>query len=120
MSALRPAPETPPRTLPLKAKPATAGTQAPPELGVLLLAYPLGQLGGLIPLPGGLGGTDGGLIGALVLYGTPLAAAAAAVLAYRVFQLGLPALLGAGALARLPRTVRREPGAAASCNPVVA
>ena len=29
---------------------------APLSLGVLLIAYPLGQLGGLIPLPGGLGG----------------------------------------------------------------
>ena len=65
-----------------------------PPIGVLALAYVVGQLGGLIPLPGGVGGADGGLIAALVLYGTPLGAAAAAVLAYRAFQLGLPALLG--------------------------
>jgi len=30
----------------------------------------------------------------LVVYGAPAAPAAAAVLAYRVFQLGLPAILG--------------------------
>lgn len=83
-----------------------------PPLGVLLLAYVLGQLGGLIPVPGGIGGADSGVIGALVLYGTALPAAAAAVLAYRAFQLGLPAVLGALALLRLPRVIadaEREP-----------
>lgn len=78
-----------------------------PPIGVLMLAYVVGQLGGLIPLPGGVGGADGGLIAAFVLYGTPLGAAAAAVLAYRAFQLGLPALLGAIAVIRLPGVLRR-------------
>ena len=73
-----------------------------PPVGVLLLGYVLGQLGGLVPLPGGVGGADSGVIGALFLYGTPLGEAAAAVLAYRAFQLGLPALLGSLALLRLP------------------
>jgi uncharacterized membrane protein YbhN (UPF0104 family) len=80
-----------------------------PPIGVLALAYVLGQLGGLIPLPGGVGGADGGLIAALVLFGAPLAPAAAAVLAYRVFQLGLPALLGAVAMIRLPAVLERAP-----------
>jgi uncharacterized membrane protein YbhN (UPF0104 family) len=63
-------------------------------LAPLAFGYVVGQLGGLIPLPGGIGGTDGGLIGALVLYGAPLSTATAAVLAYRAFQLGVPAVLG--------------------------
>jgi uncharacterized membrane protein YbhN (UPF0104 family) len=84
---------------------AFAAVGAMPPLGVFMLAYVLGQLGGLIPLPGGIGGADSGVIGALALYGTPLADAAAAVLAYRVFQLGLPALLGTVALLRLPGAV---------------
>jgi uncharacterized membrane protein YbhN (UPF0104 family) len=88
-----------------------------PPIGLLLLAYVVGQLGGLIPLPGGVGGADGGLIAALVVYGTPLASAAAAVLAYRAFQLGLPALLGALSLARLPGVVERAPDTAALCEP---
>lgn len=46
------------------------------------------------------------MIAALVLYGTPLAPAVAAVLAYRAFQLGLPALLGALAMLRLPGVLR--------------
>jgi uncharacterized membrane protein YbhN (UPF0104 family) len=37
---------------------AFAALGAPPPLGVLALAYVLGQLGGLIPLPGGVGGAD--------------------------------------------------------------
>lgn len=86
-----------------------------PALGVLLLAYVLGQLGNLVPLPGGVGGADSGLIAALVLYGTPLAPAAAAVLAYRAFQLGLPALLGALAMVRLPGALERAPRLA-SCG----
>lgn len=72
-----------------------------PPIGVLLLTYVVGQLGGLLPLPGGVGGADGGLIAALAVYGIPLAEAAA-VLAYRAFQLGLPALLGTLAVTRLP------------------
>jgi hypothetical protein len=88
-----------------------------PPVGVLLLAYVLGQLGSLIPLPGGVGGTDGGLIAALVLYGTPLSTAAAAVLAYRTFQLGLPALLGALAIVRLPAVLQRAPDVGELCAP---
>jgi len=80
-----------------------------PPVGVLLIAYVIGQLGGLIPVPGGIGGADGGLIAALVLYGTPLSSAAAAVLAFRAFQLGVPAVLGGLALARLPGIVERAP-----------
>lgn len=93
---------------------------APPPLSVLVLAYTLGQLGGLIPLPGGIGGTDGGLIAALALYGTPLSAATAAVLAYRAFQLGLPALLGTVAFGQLQRTLTRSPAPAAICAPMAA
>ena len=93
---------------------AFAAVGSPPALGVLALAYVLGQLGALIPLPGGVGGTDGGLIAALALYGTPLAPAIAAVLAYRAFQLGLPALLGALAVIRLPGVLRSAP---AACEP---
>lgn len=88
-----------------------------PPIGVLLLAYVVGQLGNLVPLPGGVGGADGGLIAALVLYGTPLAGAAAAVLAYRAFQLGLPALLGGLAVLRLPGVVERAPDAGELCGP---
>jgi uncharacterized membrane protein YbhN (UPF0104 family) len=96
---------------------AFAAIGALPSLGTLALAYVVGQLGGLVPLPGGVGGADGGLIAALALYGTPLGTAAAAVLAYRAFQLGLPALLGALAVVRLPRVLEGAPDVGALCEP---
>jgi uncharacterized membrane protein YbhN (UPF0104 family) len=81
-----------------------------PTLGVFVLAYAVGQLGGLVPLPGGVGGTDGGLILAFsVLGGTPVAIAAAAVLGYRAFQLGVPAILGIAAFGSLRRSLGEAP-----------
>lgn len=40
-----------------------------PEVTIVWIAYIIGQLGNLIPLPGGIGGVELGLIGMLVLYG---------------------------------------------------
>ncbi len=87
-------------------------------LAPLIFAYVIGQLGGLIPLPAGVGGTDGGLIGAMVLYGASLSQAAAAVLAYRLFQLGVPAVLGAVAFVRLRHTLNGSSAPAADCAPL--
>ncbi len=70
---------------------------------MLLMGYLIGQLGGLLPLPGGLGGIDGGLFGALIVFGTPAAVTAAAVLAYRVILFWLPLLVGAVAFISLRR-----------------
>jgi len=98
---------------------AFAAVGAVPPVGVFALAYVLGQLGGVLPMPGGVGGADGGLIAALALYGTPLAETVAAVLAYRIFQFGLPALLGTVALVRLPRVVPRLGEAPRSLGPSV-
>jgi uncharacterized membrane protein YbhN (UPF0104 family) len=74
-----------------------------PPITVILMGYLIGQLGGLLPLPGGLGGIDGGLIGTLIVYGTPVAVTAAAVLAYRVILFWLPLFLGGIAFASLRR-----------------
>jgi uncharacterized protein (TIRG00374 family) len=76
-----------------------------PPITVVLMGYLIGQLGGLLPLPGGLGGIDGGLIGTLVVYGTPAAASTAAVLVYRVILFWLPLLVGAVAFASLRRAL---------------
>jgi uncharacterized membrane protein YbhN (UPF0104 family) len=84
------------------------GGGAPP-LGLFVLAYTLGHAGALLPTPGGVGGTEGGLIGMFAAYGTPLGVATAAVLAYRVFQLGLPAVFGALALLRVRHTLAHPP-----------
>lgn len=65
-----------------------------PAITVILMAYLLGQLGGLIPIPGGVGGVDGGLVGAFVVYGLPAGGAVIAVLTYRVILFWLPLLVG--------------------------
>ena len=78
-----------------------------PPITVILMGYLIGQLGGLLPLPGGLGGIDGGLIGTLIVYGTPAATTAAAVLVYRVILFWLPLLLGAVAFISLRRGLNR-------------
>jgi uncharacterized membrane protein YbhN (UPF0104 family) len=76
-------------------------------LTVLLMGYLIGQIGGLLPLPGGVGGIDGGLIGTLIVYGAPAAATAAAVLAYRVILFWVPLLAGAVAFVSLRRNLGR-------------
>ena len=83
---------------------------AAPAVAVLFLAYLLGQLGAIVPLPGGVGGVDLGLVGALVVFGVPAAAAAVSVLTYRALLLWLPAVLGGFAFWALKRSLR---GAAA-------
>ena len=95
---------------------AAFGNDVPP-VGVLLVAYLIGQLGSLIPIPGGIGGVDGGLIGTLVLYGVDAGDAAVAVIAYRGLLLAIPALLGLPALAVLRRRLRDEEHDIAACAP---
>ncbi len=74
-----------------------------PAITIVLMGYLIGQLGGLLPIPGGIGGIDGGLIGTLIVYGAPAAGTAAAVLAYRVILFWLPLVVGGIAFAALRR-----------------
>lgn len=90
-------------------------------LAPLVLAYLIGYLGNAVPIPGGLGVLDGGLAGALVLYGVPAPAALGGVLLYHALALWVPALSGtlaflaaqreinSGALAIESRSDEREP-----------
>lgn len=88
-----------------------------PPLGVIVMGYLVGSLAAAAPIPAGLGVLEGGLIGALVLYGAPLGPAAGAVLLYRAISLGLAVALSATswAVGRPQRTPgsRRQPAAAA-------
>jgi uncharacterized membrane protein YbhN (UPF0104 family) len=77
-------------------------------LGTLLMGYLIGQIGGLLPIPGGVGGIDGGLIGTLIVYGAPAAATAAAVLLYRVILFWIPLLTGAVAFASLRKALAAD------------
>jgi uncharacterized protein (TIRG00374 family) len=68
------------------------GAAVPPA--VLVVGYFLGTLGALLPLPGGIGGVEGGMIGAFVAFGVPAGSAVIAVLAYRAISFWLPTLPG--------------------------
>jgi uncharacterized membrane protein YbhN (UPF0104 family) len=74
-------------------------------LAVLVMGYFLGTLGSLLPLPGGIGGVEGGMIGAFVGFGFPAGRAVVAVLAYRAISFWLPTLPGIGGYLGLRRTV---------------
>ncbi len=88
-----------------------------PALAILWIGYLIGELGGLLPVPGGVGGVDLGLVGTLVLYHVPVGAATAAVLAYRALALWIPALVGGVAFALLRRSLARETIAISACEP---
>jgi uncharacterized membrane protein YbhN (UPF0104 family) len=88
-------------------------------LTVVLMGYLIGQLGGLLPIPGGLGGVEGGLVGTLVVYGVSVRDAVAAVLAYRVIQFWIPLLLSLPAFVSLQRGLNR-PERPDLCAPPIA
>jgi uncharacterized protein (TIRG00374 family) len=87
-----------------------------PPVGVLVLGYFVGSLANALPLPGGIGGVEGGMIGAFLGFGVNGSLAVLAVLAYRTISYWLPTLPGAVAYVRLRRTVadwRASPSAPA-------
>jgi uncharacterized protein (TIRG00374 family) len=97
----------------------------PPALAVIIMGYFVGFLGNLLPLPGGIGGVDGGMIGAFAAFGVPISLVVPAVLAYRIFTFWLPTIPGAIAYFQLRRTVarwgeerhqREVPAAAGACG----
>jgi uncharacterized protein (TIRG00374 family) len=80
---------------------------ASPPTAVVVMAYFVGMLGNVLPLPGGIGGVDGGMIGAFSVFGVPVQTAIVSVLAYRAFAFWLPTVPGAVAYLQLRRTVNR-------------
>jgi uncharacterized protein (TIRG00374 family) len=78
-----------------------------PPIPVIVMAYFVGMIGNTLPLPGGIGGVDGGMIGAFIAFGTPTGSATVAVLAYRGIAFWLPTIPGAIAYLQLRRTVQR-------------
>lgn len=65
-----------------------------PPVAVIVQGYFVGMLGNLLPLPGGIGGVDGGMIGAFVAFGVSASLAVVAVLAYRLLAFWLPTIPG--------------------------
>ncbi len=83
-------------------------------VGVLALsvAYFIGYLATMIPMPAGLGVLDSGLAGALVLYGFSPAASVGAVLVYHAISVWVPGM--GGLIAWVPTRARSLARAAAS------
>jgi uncharacterized protein (TIRG00374 family) len=86
----------------------------PPPTAVLIQGFFVGMLGNLLPIPGGVGGVEGGMIGAYAAFGVDAGLALVAVLVFRAFTFWLPLIPGVIAFFRLRGTVdqwRRERGA---------
>lgn len=79
----------------------------PPPFSVIWMAYFVGMLGNLLPLPGGIGGVDGAMIGAFAAFGVEFNLAVLAVLSYRAIAFWLPTIPGGIAYLQLRRTVAR-------------
>ncbi len=79
-----------------------------PPLAPLVVAYLAGYLANAIPIPGGVGVLDAGLIGALALYGLPVTHAAAAVLVYHAIAFWIPTLGGTLAYIKLRRSLNPD------------
>jgi uncharacterized membrane protein YbhN (UPF0104 family) len=77
----------------------------PPPVAVIVMAYVVGVLANALPLPGGLGGVEGGMIGAFLAFGTPSSLAILAVLSDRLISFWLPTVPGAAASLQLRHTV---------------
>ena len=84
-----------------------AGGSAP--LGVVVLAYMLGQLGNILPLPGGVGGVEPVMLGVLTASGVGSGLGAAAIVLYRFVALGTQGVLGAACVATLVPALREQP-----------
>ena len=95
---------------------ACRATGHPPGVPALAVAYFIGYLATMIPMPAGLGVLDSGLAGALVLYGFSPAHAVGAVLVYHAISVWVPGL--GGLVAWLP--TRNQSPANAIAAPLAA
>jgi len=78
---------------------------SPPPMGVLVMGYFVGMLANALPLPGGIGGVEGGMIGSFLAFGVDGGLAVVAVLTYRAFAFWLPTIPGVIAYLQLRKTV---------------
>jgi uncharacterized protein (TIRG00374 family) len=71
------------------------------------MAYFVGLLANTLPVPGGIGAVDGGMIGALIGFGVGSSLAVVGVLTYRLLSFWLPVIPGVIAYLQL---LRDDPG----------
>jgi uncharacterized protein (TIRG00374 family) len=79
----------------------------PPPWSVIVMAYFVGMIANTLPIPGGIGGVEGGMIGAFAAFDVNAGLAVVAVLVYRAFSFWLPTVPGGIAYLQLRKTVQR-------------
>jgi uncharacterized membrane protein YbhN (UPF0104 family) len=79
-----------------------------PPLSVIVLAYQIGYMVNVIPIPGNIGVLDGSIVGMFALYGINGTLATAATVVYHGISLWIPAMWGTIAFLILRRS-RGEP-----------
>jgi uncharacterized protein (TIRG00374 family) len=80
-----------------------------PPGAVLVMGYYVGSLANVLPLPGGIGGVEGGMIATFLAFGVGRHLAVLAVLAYRTISYWLPTIPGAIAYWRLKQQLHHPP-----------
>ena len=93
-----------------------------PPGAVLVIGYFVGTAANVLPLPGGVGGVEAGMIGAFVGFRVKASLAALSVLGYRTISYWLPTVPGAVAYLRLRHTAgssvpKAQPPGAAGATP---
>jgi uncharacterized membrane protein YbhN (UPF0104 family) len=78
-----------------------------PPAAVLVQGFFVGMLGNLLPMPGGVGGVEGGMIASYAAFGVDGGLAVVAVLVYRAFTFWLPLIPGVIAYFQLRKTVEQ-------------
>jgi uncharacterized protein (TIRG00374 family) len=82
-----------------------------PPGAVIVMGYYVGTLANVLPLPGGIGGVEGGMIGSFLGFGVQKSLAVIAVLGYRTISYWLPTIPGAIAYLHLVRRFKGRPRA---------
>jgi len=77
-----------------------------PPIAVIVLAYQIGYLANVLPIPGNIGVLEGSFVGMLVLYGVKATPAAAAAVVYHAVALWIPAIWGTFGFIRLRRSLK--------------
>jgi uncharacterized membrane protein YbhN (UPF0104 family) len=80
----------------------------PPAFATVVLAYQIGYMSNLIPVPGGIGILEGSFIGMFALYGVGATMTTSATIVYHAISLWVPAMWGTSAFVMLRRS-RNEP-----------
>ncbi len=76
-----------------------------PPIAVIVLAYQIGYLANVLPIPGNVGALEGGFVGMFVLYGISATPAAAAAVVYHAIALWIPLTWGTIGFIRLRRSL---------------